>query len=60
MAMIPVIFSIIEQDPASKEDSLIDRDSDVFYTEITISPISVCRTNLLDNVGKQITFLEVA
>jgi hypothetical protein len=56
--MDPVIMSITEQDPASKEEALIDRDSDVFDTEITISPVSVSRANLLDNVGRQIPFLE--
>jgi hypothetical protein len=60
MAMNPVILSVTEQDPASKEEALIDRDSDIFDTEITVSPISVSRANLLDNVGKQIPFLEAA
>jgi hypothetical protein len=59
MAMNPVILSVTEQDPASKEEALIDRDSDIFDTEITVSPISVSRANLLDNVGRQIPFLEV-
>jgi hypothetical protein len=54
----PVIFSIAEQDPLSNEESLIDRDSDVFDTEITISTIFVSRANLSDNVGKHIPFLE--
>jgi hypothetical protein len=40
------------------EEALIDRDSDVFDTEITISPVSVSRANLSDNVGRQIPFLE--
>jgi hypothetical protein len=31
----------------------------VFDTETTISPISVSRDNLSDNVGKHIPFLEV-
>jgi hypothetical protein len=60
MATKPVILSITEQDLASKEEALIDRDSDVFDTEITVSPISVSKSNLLDNVGKQIPFLEAA
>jgi hypothetical protein len=51
-------MSIAEQDPMSNEESLIDRDSDVFETEITISPIFVSRANLSDNVGKQIPFFE--
>lgn len=42
----------------SNEEALIDRDSDVFDTEITILPISVSKANLSDNVGKQIPFLE--
>jgi hypothetical protein len=60
MAMNPVILSVTEQDFASKEEALIDRDSDIFDTEITVSPISVSRANLLDNVGKRIPFLEAA
>jgi hypothetical protein len=56
--MNPVILSVRDQDPASKEESLIDRDSDIFDTEITVSPISVSRANLLDNVRKRIPFLE--
>jgi hypothetical protein len=58
MATNPVILSVIEQDLTSREESLIDRDSDVSDTEIKVSPISVSRSNLLDNVGKQIPFLE--
>jgi hypothetical protein len=60
MAMNPVILSIIEQDPSSKEENLIDRDSDIFDIEISISPISISKANLLDNFGKQIPFLEEA
>jgi hypothetical protein len=56
--MDPIIMSVTEKDPMSNEEALIDRDSDVFDTEITISPISVSRANLSDNVGKQIPFLE--
>jgi hypothetical protein len=51
-------MSVAEKDPMSNEEALIDRDSDVFDTEITISPISMSRANLSDNVGKQIPFLE--
>jgi hypothetical protein len=58
MAMNPVILSVTEQDPASKEESLIDRDSDIFDIEITVSPISISRDNLLDNLGKKIPFLK--
>jgi hypothetical protein len=60
MATNPVVLSMKEQDSTSKEEALIDKDSDVFYTEITVSPISVSRSNLLDNVGKHIPFLEAA
>jgi hypothetical protein len=41
------------------EESLIDRDSNVFDTKITISPIFVSRSNLSDKVGRCISFLEV-
>jgi hypothetical protein len=57
--MDPIITSVTEQDSVSNEEALIDRDSNVFDTEITISPISVSKANLSDNVGKQIRFLEV-
>jgi hypothetical protein len=60
MATNLVILSVKEKDSATKEEALIDRDSNVFDTEITVSPISVSRSNLLDNVGKRIPFLEVA
>jgi hypothetical protein len=56
--MDPIITSVIEKDPASNEESLIDRDSNIFNTEITIYPISMSRSNLSDNVGKHIPFLE--
>jgi hypothetical protein len=56
--MDPIIMSVVEQDPVSNEESLIDRDLDVFDTEITISPIFVSRVNPSDNVGKKIPFLE--
>jgi hypothetical protein len=57
--MDPVITLVEEQDTTSNEESLIEKDSNVFDTEITISPISVSRANLSDNVGKQIPSLEV-
>jgi hypothetical protein len=60
MAANPVVLSVNEQDISSREEALIDRDSDVFDTEITVSPISVSRSNLLDNVGTHIPFLEAA
>jgi hypothetical protein len=56
--MDPVFLSVTEKDPLPSEESLIDRDSDVFDTEITVSPISVSRANLPDHVGRQIPFLE--
>jgi hypothetical protein len=59
MSRDPVIMSVTEKDPTSKEETLIDRDSDVFDTVINVSPISVSRSNLLDNVRKQLPFLEV-
>jgi hypothetical protein len=43
----------------ANEEALINQDSDVFDNEITISPISVSRRNLSDNVGRCILFLEV-
>jgi hypothetical protein len=43
----------------ANEEALIDRDSYIFYAEITISPIFVSRRNLSDKVGKCIPFLEV-
>jgi hypothetical protein len=60
MATNPVILSVNEQDISSREEALIDRDSDIFDTEIMVSPVSVSRSNLLDNVGTHIPFLEVA
>ena len=60
MVANPVIFFVNEQDIASREEALIDRDSDVFDTEITVSPISVSRSNLLDNVRNCIPFLGMA
>jgi hypothetical protein len=55
-----VILSVNEQDIASREEALIDRDSDIFDTKITVSPVYVSRSNLLDNVGTRIPFLEAA
>jgi hypothetical protein len=60
MAANPVILFVTEQDLASREEALIDRDSDVFDTKIIVSPISMSRLNLLDSVGKRIPFLEEA
>jgi hypothetical protein len=56
--MDPIIISVAEKDPVSNEESLIDRDSYVFDIEITISPISMSRANLSNNVGKQMPFPE--
>jgi hypothetical protein len=56
--MDPIITSVVEKDPTSNEEYLIDKDSNVFDLEITISSISVSRDNLSDNVGKHIPFLE--
>jgi hypothetical protein len=60
MAANPVVLSVSEPDTPSREDSLIDRDSEVFDTVTTILPISVSKANLLNNVGFQISFLEAA
>jgi len=56
--MDPVVLSVTEQDPPPSEEALIDKDSDVFDTEITISPFSVSRANLADHVRRQIPFIE--
>jgi hypothetical protein len=58
MAMNLVILFIIEKDSSSKEEAQIDRDSDIFDTEINVSPISVSISNLLDNFRKRMPFLE--
>jgi hypothetical protein len=60
MVANPVVLSINEQDISSREEALIDRDSNVFDIEITVSHVSMSRSNLLDNVGMRIPFLEVA
>jgi hypothetical protein len=57
--MDPIITSVTEQDPVVNEEPLIDWDSNVFDTKITISPIYVSRRNLSDNVGRCIMFLQV-
>ena len=57
--MDPIITSVIEQEPEVNEEALIDQDSNIFDTKITISPISVSRSNLSDNVGRCIPFLEL-
>jgi hypothetical protein len=56
--MDPIIMYVAEKYLVSNEEALIDKYLDVFDTEITISPISVSRANMSDNVGKQIPFLE--
>jgi len=60
MAANPIVLSVNEQDIASREEALIDIDSDIFDTKITVSPVYVSRSNLLDNVGTRIPFLEAA
>jgi hypothetical protein len=60
MVANPVILSINEQDISSREESLIDRDFNIFDKEITILPTSVSKSNLLDNVGMHIPFLEAS
>jgi len=59
MASNPVVLSMSEPDISSREDSLIDRDSDVFEIKTTVSPISVSKANFLNNIGSHISFLEV-
>jgi len=59
ISMDPIITTVTEKDPVSNEEDLIGRDSNVFNTEITIFPISVSRSNMSNNVGKHISFLEV-
>jgi hypothetical protein len=56
--MDPIIMLVTEKDPVSNEEALIDRDSHVFDTEITISSISVSIANMSDNVGNHISFLD--
>jgi hypothetical protein len=51
-------FSVTEQYISPSEEALIDRDSNVFDTEITVSPVSLSRSNLSDHVGRQIPFLK--
>jgi hypothetical protein len=60
MAANPVVLSVSEPDISSREEALIDRDFDVFDTETMVSPVSVSKENLLNNVGSHIPFLEVA
>jgi hypothetical protein len=60
MAANPVVLSMSEPDTPSREDSLIDRDSDIFNTLMMVSPVSVSKENLLNNVGFHISFLEAA
>lgn len=51
VAIDPIVLLVAEQDPESNEEALIDLD-------ITISPISMSRGNLVDIRGKSIPFLE--
>ena len=59
ISMDPIVLSVVEKDPESNKESLIDRDADVFDPDITISPISMSRSNLDDIKGNNIPFLEV-
>lgn len=58
VAIDPIVLSVAEQDPESNEEALIDRDAYIFDLDITISPISMSRGNLVDIRGKSIPFLE--
>jgi hypothetical protein len=60
MATNPVVLSVSEPDSPSREDSLIDRDSDVFDTMTMVSTIFVSKVNFLNNVGSHISFIEAA
>ena len=59
MAANPVVLSMNEQEISSSEETLIDKYFDIFNIEITVSPVSMSRLNLLDNVGTHIPSLEV-
>jgi hypothetical protein len=41
MAANPIVLSVNEHDISSREEALIDIDSDIFDTEITFFPVSV-------------------
>jgi hypothetical protein len=56
--MDPIIISVTKKDHVANEEALIDRDSYLFDTEITISPISMSISNIYDKVGRCILFLE--
>jgi len=60
MAANHVVLSTNEQDISSREEALIDRDFDIFDTKITVSLVPMSRSNLLNNVGTRIPFLEAA
>jgi hypothetical protein len=60
MATNPIFLSVNEQEISSREETLIDRDFDIFDTEITVSPVFMSKSNLLVNVGMCIPFLEAA
>jgi hypothetical protein len=60
MATNSVVLSMSEPDIYSKEESLIDRDFDVFNKETMVSPVSVSKENLLNNDGSCIPFLEAS
>jgi len=52
------ILSMSEPDISSREEALIDRDFDIFDTKTMVSPISMSKSNLLNNAGSCIPFLE--
>jgi hypothetical protein len=56
----PIFLFVSEPDTPSREDTLIDRDFDIFDTVTTVSPVSVSKENLLNNLRSHISFLEVA
>ena len=60
MTTNPNVLSMSEPDISSREDALIDRDSNVFDTVTTVSPVSVSKMNLLNDVESHISFLEAA
>jgi hypothetical protein len=50
---------VSEPNISSRKEALIDIDFDVFDIETTVLPICVSKSNLLNNVGSHIPFLEV-
>jgi hypothetical protein len=58
MAANPVVLSISESDISSMEESLINRYFDIFDTETMVSPVSMSKENLLNNIVSRIPFIE--